>query len=124
MTKILYVEDNEDNIYMLTRRLKKRGYEVTIAKDGEEGIKLAKEIIPDLILMDLDLPVMDGLDATRILKKEPTTAEIPIIILSAHAMEGVKVDTLAAGADDYDSKPVNISRLVGKMENFLESDLF
>lgn len=124
MTKILYVEDNEDNIYMLTRRLKKRGYEVTIAKDGEEGIKLAKEIIPDLILMDLDLPVMDGLDATRLLKKSPETSKIPIIILSAHAMEGVKADTLAAGADDYDTKPVNISRLMGKMEKFLETDLF
>lgn len=124
MTKILYVEDNEDNIYMLSRRLKKRGYEVIVAKDGEKGVQLAMEKMPDLIIMDLDLPAMDGLDATRILKQDPKFSHIPIIILSAHAMEGVKSDTLSAGADDYDTKPVNITRLMGKIEKFLKSDLF
>ena len=87
MTSILYVEDNEDNIYMLSKRLKKKGFEITIAKDGEEGLKAARDLKPDLILMDLSLPLLDGWEATRILKSEPETKLIPIIALSAHAMQ-------------------------------------
>ena len=87
MTNILYVEDNEDNIYMLSKRLKKKGFDITIAKDGEEGLKAARGLKPDLILMDLSLPLLDGWEATRILKSEPETKRIPIIVLSAHAMQ-------------------------------------
>ena len=119
MTSILYVEDNEDNIYMLSKRLKKKGFEITIAKDGEEGLKAARNLKPDLILMDLSLPLLDGWEATRILKSEPETKRIPIIALSAHAMQEHKDKALEAGCDDYDTKPVHITRLLSKINNLI-----
>ncbi len=100
MTKILYVEDNEDNIFMLTRRLSRKGYEVSVAKDGEEGIEKALSEQPDLILMDVVLPLLDGLEATRKLKSLPRTREIPVIAVSSRAMSGDRDKALAAGCDD------------------------
>ena len=119
MTSILYVEDNEDNIYMLSKRLKKKGFDIKIAKDGEEGLKAARGLKPDLILMDLSLPLLDGWEATRILKSEPETKLIPIIALSAHAMQEHKDKALEAGCDDYDTKPVDITRLLSKINNLI-----
>ena len=119
MTSILYVEDNEDNIYMLSKRLKKKGFIITIAKDGEEGLKAARDLKPDLILMDLSLPLLDGWEATRILKSETETKLIPIIALSAHAMQEHKDKALEAGCDDYDTKPVDITRLLSKINNLI-----
>tara|TARA_B100001093_G_C26451290_1_gene852404 strand:- start:246 stop:620 length:375 start_codon:yes stop_codon:yes gene_type:complete len=119
MTSILYVEDNEDNIYMLSKRLKKKGFTITIAKDGEEGLKAARDLKPDLILMDLSLPLLDGWEATRILKSETETKLIPIIALSAHAMQEHKDKALEAGCDDYDTKPVDITRLLSKINNLI-----
>ena len=119
MISILYVEDNEDNIYMLSKRLKKKGFDITIAKDGEEGLKAAHDLKPDLILMDLSLPLLDGWEATRILKSEPETKLIPIIALSAHAMQEHKDKALEAGCDDYDTKPVDITRLLSKINNLI-----
>ena len=119
MTKILYVEDNEDNIYMLSRRLKRKGFELVIAKDGAAGVETAKNEKPDLILMDLSLPVLDGWGATRELKKNDSTKEIPVIALSAHAMEEHKASALEAGCNDYDTKPVDFARLLSKIEEQL-----
>ncbi len=119
MTKILYVEDNDDNIYMLTRRLVRKGYEVVVAMDGEAGIEVARREAPALILMDLSLPVIDGWVATRRLKAEPETRAIPVIALTAHAMEGDREKALAAGCDDFDTKPVELPRLLGKIEALL-----
>jgi two-component system, cell cycle response regulator DivK len=119
MVKILYVEDNEDNLYMLTNRLKRRGYEVVAAPDGEQGIALAMSEAPALILMDLSLPVIDGWEATRRLKSAPETRHIPVIALSAHAMAGDREKALAAGCDDYDTKPVELPRLLDKIEKLL-----
>ena len=119
MTKILYVEDNEDNVYMLSRRLKRRGYEVIVAGDGARGIELALTESPTIILMDLSLPVMDGWEASRRLKDNDKTRSIPIIALSAHALDGEREKALAAGCDDYDTKPVEFARLVGKIEAIL-----
>jgi CheY-like chemotaxis protein len=116
MIKILYVEDNEDNIYMLTRRLTRKGYEVITAGDGREGIARAKSDGPALILMDLSLPVMDGWTATRALKADATTRHIPVIALSAHAMDEHRDKAMEAGCDDYDTKPVEIGRLISKIE--------
>lgn len=116
MKKILYVEDNEDNIYMLTRRLTRRGYEVVTAGNGEEGIAMARAEAPTLILMDLSLPVIDGWEATRRIKADPATHQIPIVALSAHAMAGDREKALSAGCDDYDTKPVDLPRLLGKIE--------
>ena len=115
-TRILYVEDNEDNVYMLVRRLKRKGYEVIVAADGAKGIEMARTDAPSLILMDLSLPVLDGWEATRQIKAAPETRDIPIIALSAHAMEGDRESALAAGCDDYDTKPVEFDRLLGKIE--------
>ena len=115
-TRILYVEDNEDNVYMLVRRLKRKGYEVVVAADGAKGIEMARTDAPSLILMDLSLPVLDGWEATRQIKAAPETRDIPIIALSAHAMEGDRESALAAGCDDYDTKPVEFDRLLGKIE--------
>ncbi len=115
-TRILYVEDNEDNVYMLVRRLKRKGYEVVVAADGAKGIEMARTDAPSLILMDLSLPVLDGWEATRQLKAAPETRHIPIIALSAHAMENDRESALAAGCDDYDTKPVEFDRLLGKIE--------
>ncbi len=115
-TRILYVEDNEDNVYMLVRRLKRKGYEVVVAADGAKGIEMVRTDAPSLILMDLSLPVLDGWEATRQLKAAPETRHIPIIALSAHAMENDRESALAAGCDDYDTKPVEFDRLLGKIE--------
>ena len=119
MTTILYVEDNEDNIYMLSKRLKKKGFDITIAKDGEEGLKSARNLKPDLILMDLSLPLLDGWEATRILKSEPEPKLIPIFTISAHVMQEHKDKALEAGCDDYDTKPVDITRLLSKINNLI-----
>ena len=119
MTRILYVEDNEDNIYMLSRRLKRKGYEIIVARDGAEGVRAARAERPALILMDLDLPVLDGWQATRRLKDDPETRGIPVIALSAHAMENDREDALAAGCDDFDTKPVELGRLLEKISRLL-----
>jgi CheY-like chemotaxis protein len=122
MTKILYVEDNDDNIFMLTHRLSKHGYEVVVAGDGEQGVARASDEQPALILMDLSLPVLDGWEATRKLKSDPATQNIPVIALSAHAMPGDAEKALAAGCDDYDTKPIDIKRLLSKISALLPSD--
>ncbi len=122
MAKILYVEDNEDNVYMLTRRLRRNGHEVIVAADGEQCLAIARAEAPALILMDLSLPVMDGWEATRRLKAMPATRDIPIIALSAHVMAGDKEKALAAGCDDYDTKPVDLPRLLEKMAALLPQD--
>ena len=122
MTRILIVEDNEMNRDMLSRRLIRRGYEVVMAVDGEEGIAAAKAQNPDLILMDMSLPVIDGWEATRRLKAEPNTRRIPVIGLTAHAMAGDKEKVIDAGCDDYDTKPVELPRLLKKIEALLHAD--
>ena len=119
MTKILYVEDNDDNIYMLSNRLSRKGYEIIVAKDGAEGLDRARTEGPDLILMDLSLPVLDGWEATRRLKASDETRNIPVIALSAHAMTDERDKALAAGCDDFDTKPVEFKRLLGKIQAFL-----
>ena len=113
--KILYVEDNEDNIYMLLSRLTRAGFTVVIATDGEQGVAVAASEKPDLVLMDLSLPVLDGWEATRRIKAAPETSRIPIIALSAHAMPGDAEKALAAGCDDFDTKPVELPRLLAKI---------
>ena len=119
MTKILYIEDNEDNFYMLSNRLKRRGYDLVAAADGESGIALAKSEAPALILMDLSLPVMDGWEATRRLKAASETRHIPVIALSAHSMAGDREKALAAGCDEFDTKPVELPRLLEKIAALL-----
>jgi CheY-like chemotaxis protein len=119
MQKILYVEDNDDNIYMLTHRLARRGYQVLVARDGLEGVEMARREMPAVIVMDLNLPVMDGWEATRRLRAAAETRLIPIIALSAHAMSGDRDRALAAGCDEYDTKPVDLSRLLRKIEAVL-----
>jgi CheY-like chemotaxis protein len=119
MTKILYVEDNEDNIYMLSRRLKRKNFDLVIARDGQAGVEAAQKENPDLILMDLSLPVLDGWGATRKLKSDASTKDIPIIALSAHAMEEHKSSAIEAGCNDYDTKPVDFARLMLKIEEQL-----
>jgi CheY-like chemotaxis protein len=120
MTKILYVEDNDDNVYMLRGRLTRAGFEVVVATDGAQGVAMAASAAPDLIVMDLSLPGLDGWEASRRLKDAPDTRAIPIIALSAHAMEGDRAKALAAGCDDYDTKPVDFPRLLGKIRALLE----
>jgi CheY-like chemotaxis protein len=119
MPKILLVEDNEMNRDMLSRRLERRGYQVVIAVDGAQGVALARSERPHLILMDMDLPVLDGWEATRQLKAAPETQSIPIIALTAHAMSGDREKAIEAGCDDYDSKPVDLPRLLSKIEALL-----
>src|SRR5947199_6706387 len=119
MTTILIVEDNEMNRDMLSRRLKRRGYEVLVAVDGEMGIELARTKPPDLILMDMSLPVVDGWEATRRLKADAATRAIPVIGLTAHAMAGDRDKVIEAGCDDYDTKPVELPRLLQKIEALL-----
>ena len=121
MSKILLVEDNEMNRDMLSRRLKRRGYEVTIAMDGAQGVAMASSEQPDLVLMDMSLPVMDGWEATKTLKANPDTSAIPVIALTAHAMSGDRAKALEAGCDDYDTKPIDLSRLLGKIQAFLKN---
>jgi len=119
MAKILLVEDNEMNRDMLSRRLQKRGYEVVIAVDGQEGVTLAHAEAPALIVMDMSLPVLDGWEATRQLKSAPATRTIPIIALTAHAMAGDQERARESGADDFDTKPVELPRLLEKIEALL-----
>jgi CheY-like chemotaxis protein len=115
MAKILLVEDNEMNRDMLSRRLERRGHDVITAGDGRAGIELAKSVQPDLILMDMSLPEIDGWEATRRLKAEEDTRRLPVIALTAHAMSADRDRALAAGCDDYDTKPVEMARLLAKM---------
>jgi two-component system cell cycle response regulator DivK len=117
--KILYVEDNDDNIYVLKKRLTRAGHEVLVAMDGAQGVAMAGSEKPDLILMDLSLPVMNGWDATRQLKAAAETRHIPVIALSAHAMAGARETALEAGCDDFDTKPVELPRLMGKIQALL-----
>lgn len=120
MTRILLVEDNEMNRDMLSRRLERRGFEVLLAVDGEEGLRRAAEDAPDLILMDMSLPKVDGWEATRRLKAEPALARIPVIALTAHAMRSDREQALAAGCDEYDTKPIELDRLLEKIRRLLE----
>ena len=117
--KILLVEDNEMNRDMLSRRLQRRGYEVLTAVDGESGLALTKSETPTLVLMDMSLPGIDGWEATRRLKADPATRAIPVIALTAHAMAGDREQALAAGCDDFDIKPIDLDRLLGKIEALL-----
>jgi CheY-like chemotaxis protein len=119
MPKILLVEDNEMNRDMLSRRLQKRGYTVVTAQDGEKGYSLARSEAPDLILMDISLPAMDGWEVTRLLKANASTRHIPIIALTAHAMVSDREKALGIGCDDYDTKPVDFARLSEKIESLL-----
>ncbi|MBI5494938.1 MAG: response regulator [Deltaproteobacteria bacterium] len=120
MARILLVEDNEMNRDMLSRRLKRKGHDVVMAVDGQQGVDLAVSERPDLVLMDMSLPVMNGWDATRTLKAREDTRRIPVIALTAHAMSGDRDQALAAGCDDYDTKPVELDRLLGKIQVLLE----
>lgn len=119
MTKILLVEDNEMNRDMLSRRLERKGYQVVLAVDGESGVEMAGSQAPDLVLMDMSLPVLDGWEATRRLKAAPATRHIPVIALTAHAMSSDRDRALQAGCDEYDTKPIELSRLLGKIEALL-----
>ena len=120
MPRILYVEDNDDNVYMLKMRLDLTGeHEILVAEDGQQGVEMAKSEQPDLILMDLELPVIDGWEATRRLKADQETRAIPIIALSAHALAGAREKALAAGCDEFDTKPVQFERLLGKITRIL-----
>lgn len=121
MAKILLVEDNEMNRDMLSRRLKKKGYDVVMALDGQRGVEMASEESPDIILLDMSLPVMDGWDAAKFLKANAATSSIPIIALTAHAMAGDREKALNAGCDDYDTKPVDLKRLLAKIEGWLNT---
>ncbi|HJU04164.1 MAG TPA: response regulator [Nitrospiraceae bacterium] len=118
--KILLVEDNEENRDALSRRLIRRGYDVVMAIDGKQGVEQARAEHPDLILMDMNLPVMDGWEATRAIKAAPETAAIPVIALTAHAMSGDREKTIKAGCDDYHTKPVEFPRLLGQIESILK----
>lgn len=117
--KILIVEDNEMNLDMLSKRLVKKGFNVIAAIDGEEGVDVANKELPDLILMDMSLPVMSGWEATKVLKADKKTKSIPVIALTAHAMAGDKEKALEAGCEDYDTKPVELPRLLDKINNLL-----
>jgi CheY-like chemotaxis protein len=119
MTKVLLVEDNEMNRDMLSRRLTRRGFDVVFAVDGKQGVTLARSEKPDIILMDMSLPVMDGWEATRCVKADDATRSVPVIGLTAHAMSGDREKAIEAGCDDYDTKPVEIDRLIGKIERLL-----
>jgi CheY-like chemotaxis protein len=121
MAKVLLVEDNEMNRDMLSRRLTKKGFDVVMAFDGKRGVEMASEESPDIILLDMSLPVMDGWEAAKHLKESETTKSIPIIALTAHAMAGDRDKALGAGCDDYDTKPVDIKRLLEKIEGWLNS---
>ena len=117
--KVLYVEDNDDNIYVLKNRLTRAGFSVLVATDGEQGVAAARAEMPDLIIMDLTLPVLDGWAATRQLKAAPETKHIPVIALTAHAMSGDREKALEAGCDDFDTKPVEMARLLAKIAALL-----
>ena len=119
MPRILYVEDNEDNVYMLVRRLARHGYEVLVAENGANGVEAARREMPELILMDLSLPVLSGWEAAQQLKASAQTRDIPIIALSAHALEGEREKAFAAGCDDFEPKPVDLARLLEKLARLL-----
>jgi len=119
LAKILIVEDNELNRDMLSRRLMRKGFEVVMAEDGQKGVDMSISENPDLILMDLSLPIMDGWEATSTIKNAEETKDIPIIVLTAHAMAGDREKALEAGADEYDTKPIEFKRLLGKIKDFL-----
>jgi two-component system cell cycle response regulator DivK len=119
MTKVLLVEDNEMNRDMLSRRLIRRGFEVIFAVDGKQGVDAARREKPDIILMDMSLPVMDGWEATRCVKADDATRSVLVIGLTAHAMSGDREKAMEAGCDDYDTKPVELDRLIGKIERLL-----
>jgi CheY-like chemotaxis protein len=119
VSRILLVEDNEMNRDMLSRRLERRGYQVVIAVDGQQGVDMARTESPDLILLDMSLPVIDGWEAARQLKSDAATARVPIIALTAHAMSGDREKAIEAGCNDYDTKPVDLARLIDKMESLL-----
>lgn len=119
MPKILLVEDNEMNRDMLSRRLERKGYQVVLALDGQSGVEMAQSQTPDLVLMDMSLPVLDGWEATRRLKADAVTKHIPVIALTAHAMSSDREKALEAGCDDYDTKPIELPRLLGKIEALL-----
>ena len=119
MTKVLLVEDNEMNRDMLSRRLIRRGFQVVFAVDGQQGIDLARSERPDVILMDMSLPIIDGWEASRRLKADDATRGVPVIALTAHAMSGDREKAIEAGCDDYDTKPVELDRLIGKIERLL-----
>jgi two-component system cell cycle response regulator DivK len=121
VVKILLVEDNEMNRDMLSRRLRRNGYEVVIAMDGQQGVEMAAAESPDLILMDMSLPVIDGWEAARRVRENEATRKIPVIALTAHAMAGDREKAIEAGCDDYDTKPVEITRLLGKITALIES---
>ena len=121
MPKILLVEDNEMNRDMLSRRLERKGYQVVLAVDGQNGVEMATSEAPDLVLMDMSLPVLDGWEATRRLKAAAATQRIPVIALTAHAMSSDREKALEAGCDDYDTKPIDLPRLLGKMEALLST---
>ena len=121
MANILLVEDNEMNRDMLSRRLSRKGFDVSIAIDGKEGITKASAELPDLILMDMSLPEIDGWEATRSIKRDKRTAAIPVIALTAHAMSGDREKALEAGCDDYDTKPIEFTRLMNKIESILDA---
>jgi len=120
MAKILLIEDNEMNRDMLSRRLQRKKYEIVMAVDGEQGVAMARSEKPDLILMDMSLPVMDGWEATRRIKSDPDLESVPIIALTAHAMQGDRDKSLEAGCDDYDIKPIDLRRLLEKMQTLLK----
>ena len=120
--KILYIEDNEDNVYVLKNRLVRAGHTVLIASDGAQGVTMAAAEQPNLILMDLSLPVLDGWEATRRIKAAPETRHIPVIALTAHAMAGDREKAMAAGCDDFDTKPVEMSRLMDKIEALVKRE--
>jgi CheY-like chemotaxis protein len=119
VTRILYVEDNDDNIYVVKNRLGRAGFTILVAKDGEQGVAMATTEKPDLILMDLRLPALDGWEATKRIKAEAATRHIPILALSAHAMTGDRAKALAAGCDDYETKPIDFARLRAKIDALL-----
>jgi CheY-like chemotaxis protein len=119
MPRVLLVEDNEENRDGLSRHLRRKGFEVLVAADGRQGLEAAQAGAPDLILMDMSLPVLDGWEATRQLKGDPRTRHIPVIALTAHAMSGDREKALAAGCDEYDTKPIEFARLFGKIQAFL-----
>ena len=119
MTRILIVEDNEMNRDMLSRRLKRKGFDIEVAVDGQQGVEMATELMPDIVLMDMSLPIMDGWAATKALRRNEATAALKIIALTAHAMDGDRQKALKAGCDDYDTKPIDLKRLLSKIEAFL-----
>ena len=122
MASLLIVEDNEMNRDMLSRRLKRKGYEIEVAVDGQQGVEMATASMPDLVLMDMSLPIKDGWTATRELKANAATASLKVIALTAHAMDGDRQKAMDAGCDDYDTKPIDLKRLLGKIEALLNRE--